>query len=160
MESATVLEERFQRPETFDLGAYWADSIAAYETSFDHVDVVLRVNPIRLDWLSDAVGPKSMASAVTLDRPDPEGWKTMRIRMDWPADAHSQLLRLGAEIEVLEPVEIRERIIAFARTVLARYDLPVAAPEDDADSSDGAGRARGTVSAPRSRREPAAVGRG
>jgi predicted DNA-binding transcriptional regulator YafY len=161
METATVLEERFQRPETFDLGAYWSDSITAYETSFDHIDVVLRINPARLDWLSDAVGPKSMASAVNLDRPDPEGWQTMRLRMDWPADAHSQLLRLGGEIEVLEPVEIRERIIAFARTVLARYD--------DSDrftgaagtnTGDGNGRTVGPVTPPRSRREPAAVGRG
>ncbi len=161
LESAIALEERFQRPETFDLGAYWSESITAYETSFDQLDVVLRVNPTRLDWLSDAVGPKSMASAVQIDRPDPEGWQTLRVRLEWPADAHGQLLRLGAEVEVLEPVELRERIEGFCRAVLARYDDSVAVPiVEDGSTTNGTGRTRNAVSPPRSRREPAAVGRG
>jgi predicted DNA-binding transcriptional regulator YafY len=160
MEGATALEERFQRPETFDLGAYWSDSIAAYETSFDHVDVVLRVNPTKLDWLSDVVGPKAMAGAVNVDRADAEGWQTMRLRLDWPDDVHSQLLRMGAEIEVLEPADVRERMIGFARAVLARYDDSARPAATETTSADGNGRAAGAVSAPRSRREPAAVARG
>src|SRR3954454_24291631 len=99
LESATALDERFQRPETFDLGAYWSESIAAYETSFDRLDVVLRINPTQLLWFSAAIGPRAMASAVQIEQPDPEGWHTLRVRLEWPADAHGQLLRLGSEVE-------------------------------------------------------------
>ncbi|MFJ7249546.1 WYL domain-containing protein [Kitasatospora sp. NPDC098652] len=35
--------------------------------------------------------------------------------------AHGEFLRLGAEVEVLEPAELRERIAATVRAPAARY---------------------------------------
>jgi hypothetical protein len=41
--------------------------------------------------------------------------------MRWPDDVHGQLLAVGSSLEVLEPPEIRARVEATARRVVARY---------------------------------------
>jgi predicted DNA-binding transcriptional regulator YafY len=126
IEAARTLDQRFSRPDGFDLGEYWSASIATYEGSFDRLEVVLRVHPRRLEFLSEIVGPRAMASATRLREADAEGWPTMRIRMEWPEDVHRQLLRLGPDVEVLEPPELRAKIAAFARAIVARYDADAA----------------------------------
>ena len=42
-----VLREdaRFERPDAFDLAAFWAESTAAYEASVARLEVTLRVDP-------------------------------------------------------------------------------------------------------------------
>ena len=41
--------------------------------------------------------------------------------MEWPEEAASRLLSLGPMVEILEPVELRDRVVAVAGSVLARY---------------------------------------
>jgi predicted DNA-binding transcriptional regulator YafY len=65
-------EERFERPEGFDLASYWAESSAAYERDVPRVAVDVRVRPDRLEHLRDAVGSRAMSGAETLDGADPE----------------------------------------------------------------------------------------
>jgi predicted DNA-binding transcriptional regulator YafY len=118
------LEERFERPEDFDLAAYWTESTAAYERETPQVDVTVRINPERLDRLRSAIGDRRVDAAERIDEADPDGWDRLRIRLDWPREAPGQLLLVGSEMEVLEPVEIRERIASLAREVAARYPAP------------------------------------
>ena len=40
--------ERFERPEGFDLAAYWAESAAAFERDAPRIEVVVRVHPDRV----------------------------------------------------------------------------------------------------------------
>jgi predicted DNA-binding transcriptional regulator YafY len=122
MESVALLEARFQRPETFDLGTYWTESTTAYESSVDRLEVSLRVRPDRIEALSDVIGERAMAGATPTGEPDDDGWARLRVRMEWPLEAHRQLLRLGPDVEVLEPVELRTRITEAARGVLRRYE--------------------------------------
>jgi predicted DNA-binding transcriptional regulator YafY len=119
--AAAPTTERFERPEGFDLGAYWAESTAAYERDVPRVDVEIRVRPDRLDRLRSAVGNPVIQAAETLTEPDPEGWLRMRLRLDWPEDAARTLLSAGRWVEVLEPPEIRARVAASARAVAQRY---------------------------------------
>jgi predicted DNA-binding transcriptional regulator YafY len=128
---ARPLDERFERPKPFDLAEYWSESSAAYEREVPRADVTLRVRPERLPWLRDAIGGRALDEAVHLDAPDPEGWLHLRVRLDWPAEAGRLLMRLGSGVEVLEPLEIREQIIATARRILERYEAtgPAVTPE-------------------------------
>ena len=125
---ATPLEQRFERPEPFDLGAYWAESSAAYEREAPRVEVVIRIRPERMGWLPDAVGARAAGEAVRLDAPDPDGWLHLRLRLDWPDEAAHTLLRLGSGAEILEPADIRERLLVTARRIVDRYE---GAPESD-----------------------------
>jgi predicted DNA-binding transcriptional regulator YafY len=119
--NVSSLEERFERPRGFDLASFWAESSAAYERELPRIEVVVRVQPDRLDVLGDAVGMRTVETAERLDEPDPDGWTRLRLRMDWPEEAPRRLLYAGRYVEVLEPAEIRERIIRLAEGVLERY---------------------------------------
>jgi predicted DNA-binding transcriptional regulator YafY len=119
--SATPTTDRFNRPDGFDLAAYWAESTAAYERDVPRVDVEVRVRPDRVDRLRDAVGGAAFNAAETMPDPDPEGWLRLRLRLDWPGDAARTLLSAGRWVEVLGPADIRARVASTARAVAERY---------------------------------------
>lgn len=122
--SVAVEETRFERPESFDLATFWTETTAAYEARAERVEVQLRVAPDRLGHLAEAVGDESMRSAIRLERHDPDGWVHLQMVVEWPNDAHVRLLSMGAYAEVLEPAELRQRMITAARNVLDRYTAP------------------------------------
>jgi predicted DNA-binding transcriptional regulator YafY len=115
------LDERFERPRDFDLPAFWAESSAAYEREAPRIDVVVRIRTERLPLLADAVGSRVVETAERLDEPDPDGWQRLRLRMDWPEEAPRRLLYAGHNVEVLEPAEIRDRVLELARGIVDRY---------------------------------------
>ena len=122
--SARIAEgERFERPEGFDLAAYWAESTAAFERDIDRIEVTLRIDPEGLHVLSDIAGEATVRAAERLTplEDDPDGWQVLRLRMDWPEEAPSRLLGLGAWAEVLEPAQLRDRVAGLAQQVAARY---------------------------------------
>ena len=119
--SAEPTEERFDRPEGFDLARYWAESSEAYERDVARVEVTVRVRPDRLDILRDAIGNATVEAAEYLGDPDPEGWLRLRVRLDWPDEAPLTLLRAGPWLEVLDPPEVRSRLAAAARAIAERY---------------------------------------
>ncbi len=123
IESIELRDDHFERPEDFDLGAFWTDSIAAYERSVERLEVVVRVRPDHMDALAESVGRTAMRGATPLPDEDPDGWSRLRIKLEWPGEAHEQLLRLGSAVEVLEPEDLRRRIVEAAQGVLERYGL-------------------------------------
>lgn len=56
-----------------------------------------------------------------VSEPDPDGWVTVRLPVANDAWWVRTLLRLGADVEVVEPAADRERVAAAAATLLARY---------------------------------------
>ena len=123
-------DERFERPESFDLAAHWAESTAAYERDTPRIDVTVRVDPERLYRLEDAFGGRNVAAATRLEDREPDGWLRLRLRLDWPEEVPGRLMGCGAGVEVLEPVEMRDRIARRAAAVLAVYAGDGPAPVD------------------------------
>ncbi len=117
----TVLDERFERPATFDLAAFWTESSAAYERDTPRIEVVLRLAGDRLSRLHGVIGDKPYDTIERIEEPDPDGWLRIRLKLDWPNEVVPQILAVGSECELLEPVELRERIAAQARRVAAHY---------------------------------------
>jgi predicted DNA-binding transcriptional regulator YafY len=110
-----------ERPEGFDLGAYWTESSAAFERDVPRIEVIVRVRPDRLDHLRTAVGNAAVDAAEFVPDRDPEGWLRLRLRLDWPEEAPRTLLGAGRWVEVLEPTEVRARLASTARAVAERY---------------------------------------
>ena len=128
----TALDERFERPEGFDLAAFWTESSAAYERDTPRIEVVLRIAGSRLPRLNGVIGNKPFDTLERIDQPDPDGWLRIRVKLDWPNEVVPQILAVGPECELLEPVELRERIAAQARRVAAHYEpSPTIASADD-----------------------------
>jgi predicted DNA-binding transcriptional regulator YafY len=125
---ATGLAEQFDRPPSFDLAEYWAESIATYERDAPRVEVTVRVDPRYLGRLADYVGQQTMEAAEQLNGTDADGWIPLRLRIDWPHDAPGHLLGMGAHLEVIDPPEIRAGVAAMARAVAALYPASESEP--------------------------------
>ncbi|MEU1282072.1 WYL domain-containing protein [Streptomyces sp. NPDC005805] len=112
----------FDRDETFDLPAFWAERAAGFARSLLRAEVVVRLTEAgaaRLPYVTDrAAATEALAAAPP---PDAEGRVTAVLPVESPDVAYSQLLSLGPEAEVLEPADLRERFAAAARALHARY---------------------------------------
>lgn len=111
-----ALEDAAQRPAGFDLPAFWRASSARFEAELHKLPVRLRVSPLGLTRLRNARLPFAQEG-----EPDGEGWQTLALRMESEDMAARQLLVLGAEAQVLEPLGVRTALQELARGVLARY---------------------------------------
>ena len=82
---------------------------------------MIRIRPERIGWLSEAIGRRAADEAERLDVHDPEGWVHLRLQVEWPDEVAHAMLRLGSGVEVLEPPEVREQVVATAQRILDRY---------------------------------------
>ena len=130
----TALNEHFDRPDTFDLAAFWTESSSAYERDTPTVEVVLRLAGERLPRLRGVVGDRPFESLERIEEPDPDGWVRVRLNLDWPNEVDSQILAVGPDCVLLEPAELREKVATLASRVAAQYDRvePAVAPSGQA----------------------------
>jgi predicted DNA-binding transcriptional regulator YafY len=138
------LDGPFQRPNGFDLGAFWAEASAAYERDTPRVEVVLRIARDRMDRLRGVIGERPFDTIERLDDADPDGWLRIRVRLDWPNEATTQVLAVGPGCELIEPPELRRRIGEEARRLASAYDEPSAARHVASNRATG-GDAAGVV---------------
>ena len=121
MSRVDALGERFDRPDGFDLATYWAESSAAFEREVPRVELVVRVRPDAIDRLAEAVGRRAVEAAEHLPGADPDGWTRLRLRLEWPDEVPAMLFGAGPDVEVVDPPEVRARIVEGARDIVARY---------------------------------------
>jgi predicted DNA-binding transcriptional regulator YafY len=118
---ATALEETIERPDDFDLAAYWSESTAAYERDAPTIDVDVRIAEDRLWRISNVFGQGVVDRAPRSADPDQAGQLRLRLTLDYPEDVPGLLLAVGPNLEVLGPPEIRERVVKLAGLVAERY---------------------------------------
>lgn len=118
---ARRLGERFDRPEDFDLASFWTGASAACERDAPRITVTLRLRPDRIERLMEALGSHAVQAAETLEASDPDGWTRLRVRVEWPDSAAAAFVRVGGDCEVLEPADLRDRVVRHAAGVLERY---------------------------------------
>jgi predicted DNA-binding transcriptional regulator YafY len=122
-----VGEETFARDEGFDLGAYWREQAEAFLRGMLRAEVTVRLSPAGLRALRHvAEAPFAYEAAVTgAAEPDGQGWVLTRLPVESVPVAYDVLLRLGPEVEVLDPPELRARFAEAARRSAALYaDAP------------------------------------
>lgn len=114
-------DEPAVRPPAFELAAYWAASTEAYERDAPRITVTLRIAPDATGLLADLVGARAVGAAEPIDADDPDGWRHVRLAVDWPEEVPGRLLAAGDRIEVLGPPVVRERIRELAASAVRRY---------------------------------------
>jgi predicted DNA-binding transcriptional regulator YafY len=116
-----VLPAASSRPARFDLARYWAASTADFETRLMRERATIRISPEGCQILR-AVNPAAAQSVDSTQRPcEPRGWVVAEIPVESPTYSAKQLLRLGAEMEVLEPRELRAAVASEAKAVLTTH---------------------------------------
>ena len=116
-----VLEERFERPPNFDLVAFWTAWVRDFEDRILQDKAVVRLSPLGLRLLDEVSPAAGQAARAAAPPPDSDGWVNVEIPVEPAAYAVRQFLQIGAEIEVVEPPELREALAAESRRIAARY---------------------------------------
>ena len=100
------------------LAAHWAQSSAQFKANLPRYPATVRVDPAILPRL--AYAGKS-ARIEQIDPPDAEGWLKVFIQFEIEEQACAYVLGFGPRIEVLEPEELREKVINLAEGVVTLY---------------------------------------
>ncbi|MFI9364347.1 helix-turn-helix transcriptional regulator [Kitasatospora sp. NPDC053057] len=100
--------DEFAVPDGFDLAAYWRSHLADFRARLHTGEALVRLTPEGASRLGVA--------------PVEGGWTQARVPIESVDHAHGEFLRLGADVEVLEPAELRDRIAGTVRTLAARYE--------------------------------------
>jgi predicted DNA-binding transcriptional regulator YafY len=116
-----VLDETFERPEGFDLAASWARWADDFERRLHRDEATVRFSPAGLERIPYLM-TRAMSRNVrdTIGDPDPDGWTTVTLPIESVRHAHADFLRLGADVQVLGPPELRDMMRA---SILAMKDL-------------------------------------
>ncbi|WP_030812903.1 helix-turn-helix transcriptional regulator [Streptomyces sp. NRRL F-2799] len=114
------LDEPFDPPADFDLARHWQAHSASLQDRLWQGEAEIRISPAGIARLRD-FAPQAVLDAVTRAEPEPDGHYRATIPVEGLTHAESELLRLGPEVEVLAPAELRDRIAASTRAMAALY---------------------------------------
>jgi predicted DNA-binding transcriptional regulator YafY len=116
------IDEPCQRPAKFNLAAFWQQSTSDFKASLPRYQVSLRVAPGFLERLRFPARYARIENITEPDPPDPTGWKLASLCFESESDAAAGVLSFGAQVEVLDPPELRNRVIELAKSVVRFYD--------------------------------------
>ncbi|MFD7702400.1 helix-turn-helix transcriptional regulator [Streptomyces caelestis] len=102
------LEDEFAIPDGFDLTRHWNSCLADFRARLHTGEALLRLTP---------EGARRLGVTPTGD-----GWTEARVPIESIDHAHGEFLRLGADVEVMAPAELRDRIAGTVRTLATRYE--------------------------------------
>lgn len=114
------LDETFDPPARFDLAHHWRSHTAQLQERLWQGEAEIRISPAGVARLQD-FAPQAVIDTVDRAEPAADGWRRTVIPIESLAHAEAELLRLGPEVEVLTPPQLRERIAATARNMAALY---------------------------------------
>ncbi len=112
---------KFARPRKFDLAKHWATSIERFEAGIYRGTAVVRITALGMQRLKGLSAAVAEAAARTQTITDADGWSQVTIPIESIEHAAIELLRLGAEGEVLKPPELRKRMANTVRALAQLY---------------------------------------
>jgi predicted DNA-binding transcriptional regulator YafY len=112
-----ILAEPVQRPRGFDLAKFWDDATREFEKNLRSETARVRLSPRGVRLLRD-ISP-SAADAVSEQHPSPpaDSWIEARIPVEKQSMALREAMRMGSEMEILEPRALRAAVAAEARRI-------------------------------------------
>lgn len=116
------LETSFERPADFDLDRNWHEWEANFQERLFQGEITARVSPFGYEALRWGLTPVAYERAIeSASEPDADGWRIVVIPIESMHIARWDFLRFGAELEVIEPVDLRDQIRESARAMLTLY---------------------------------------
>ena len=112
---------KFSRPRTFDLAKHWAASIERFEAGLYRGTATLRITTRGMQHLKNFSAAVAEAAKRTQTSVDSDDWRQVTIPIESIDYAAADLLRLGCDVEVLKPVELRRRIADTVRALAQIY---------------------------------------
>jgi predicted DNA-binding transcriptional regulator YafY len=122
-----VLDEPFERTEDFDLAGYWTAGITEFRAGLHQGTATIRISPAGRERAAALFNAETVrALRASASPPDQGGWVTAVVPIESTENAQSEFLRLGADVEIIQPPDLRARISGVVRGLAAMYlaDLP------------------------------------
>lgn len=119
--SVELMDDTFERDETFDMVAYWAEWCVQFEQSLPRYPVRLRFSEEAFTVLPTIYGDEILARIERKGEPDSSGWVEVEMIFQTQEAACSYVLGFGEMARVLEPAELRERVLATAARLVSAY---------------------------------------
>jgi predicted DNA-binding transcriptional regulator YafY len=117
-----VRAEQFERAEHFDLARYWAAGITEFRAGLRQGEAAIRLSPAGWERAADLYNSETISALhATAGPPDQDGWVRAVVPIESIENAQSEFLRLGADVEIIEPAGLRARISAVAHGLAAIY---------------------------------------
>jgi predicted DNA-binding transcriptional regulator YafY len=113
--------ETFVRPKNFDLPSHWQEATKQFERDIYVGTARVRANETgrrKLRGLSDTV--RQAVEALTLV-PDADGWAEFDVPIEEVGWASHEFIKLGDDVEVLAPPELRSRVVANVEKMARLY---------------------------------------
>ncbi|HEX3245103.1 MAG TPA: YafY family protein [Chloroflexota bacterium] len=124
------LPERFERPPGFNLAAFWETWAQEFESRMHQLRARVRASPRGLAMMEHLFGSARMRTVRESQCPaDAYGWVEVSVPLESMEYGYADLLPLGADIEVLGPPELRERIAMIVEAMQALYRPATKAPD-------------------------------
>ncbi|MET9479024.1 WYL domain-containing protein [Streptomyces sp. NPDC006638] len=119
---AAPSDERFERPEDFVLRDYWSSYLDDFASRRYTGTATVRLSPRGRERLAANVPPEVVrAFAATATPAGADGWTEAVIPTESTEHACGELLRLGTDVEVVGPEELRRAISDTAHALARTY---------------------------------------
>ena len=116
-----VTDDAFERPAHFDLAAWWQASTKRFEKELAVDTAQLRVSASGMTALRELGAAVAQSAEGSASEPDESGWRRVTIPIESIAHAAAQVLRLGAQAEVVKPAALRRELLERVDAVAALY---------------------------------------
>lgn len=122
IEKAAILNAPVRRPADFDLAIFWKATTAEFQQGWRRYEATLRLEPNAASWVSTC---RMVCAAAK--QADSDGWLRLKISFENEEEACFVVMGLGARVEVLEPAELREKVIGELDAAVERARIRGAA---------------------------------
>jgi predicted DNA-binding transcriptional regulator YafY len=112
--SVRLLDKSFSRRPDFDLPTYWRAQAHSLENLPSEYSCVLRIHPERISLIKWLMPGRWKLIGEANDK----GWMTISLTMDSDLLAKMLVFGLAGFVEVVEPTELKDAVVAKARDVL------------------------------------------
>ena len=116
--NVAVLDEAAPVPVEFNLAEYWEQSASTFKSGVPKYLASFWVSPaivLRLGFAG------RFARVQETDETDARGWKKVHVGFDVEEMACEYAVSFGPNLEVIEPLTLREKVIAMTRATLEFY---------------------------------------
>lgn len=120
IKSLTLLDETFERPEDFNLTAFWQDSLRRMEVVQFPIIAEVRLTPLGVKIMQHVCSSYALNQAK-IEPIDDSGWHQASFPVGESSYGCTELLRFGAELEVIGPPELRAEMEKLVSSLATLY---------------------------------------
>jgi predicted DNA-binding transcriptional regulator YafY len=119
--TATACDCGFAAEPGFELVSYWHTYLADFHRQLYAGHAVIRLSGQGVRRMRHLLSAAAVTAVQTVGVADADGWVRARVPIESADLALADFLRLGAEIEILEPAELREQAARTIQAMAALY---------------------------------------